>query len=131
MAIVNNTPQNTRELKDALLSKAATLATGVTTGIDLVQSTPYPTTEQVVLNVYNGALAGTNTTAAFWVQDSADNSTFTSLSTLGSVTKTVPTNAAASKVASFSLPPGTRQYVRVSSSLSGATTGDFTASIMF
>ena len=132
MSLASNNPTNQRQLNDANFVSAVSLATGTSTAFNLVSAAPYPTTEQIVLEIDTGVLAGTNTTAAFAVQDSADGVTFTSVSTLGSITKTVPTTTpATASLASWLLPPSIKQYVRVSSSLSGATTGNFTASLSF
>jgi hypothetical protein len=132
MSLVNNAPTNQRLLTDLTFVKSATLATGVAGSIDLVQSVPYPTTEQVVLNVTTTILSGSNTTATFTVQDSADNSSFSNVGLLGAkaVTVTSP-GVVGAVVASYALPVNVRQYVRVSSSISGATTGGFTSSLAF
>lgn len=135
MSLVGNTPTNKRLLNDYNLVAATALVAGgvAASSFNLVQGTPYPTTEQIVLKVDTGILSGSNTTAAFTVQDSADNSTFADVAALGSVTKTVATPgvASAASVAQWLLPPTVKQYVRVSCSLSAATTGNFTASLAF
>lgn len=134
MSLASNTPYNKRLLNDANFVAATTLVAGgvAASSFNLVQSTPYPTPEQIVLKVDTGGLTGSNTTAAFTVQDSADNSSFTNVAILGSVNQTVPTTApATASVAQWLLPPTIKQYVRVSCSLSAATTGNFTASLAF
>jgi len=134
MSLASNTPYNARLLNDYNFVAATLLVAGgvAASSFNLVQALPYPTPEQTVLKVDTGALAGTNTTAAFTVQDSADNSTFANVASLGSVTKTVPTTAVAvAGLATWLLPPTIKQYVRVSCSYSGATTGNFTASLAF
>lgn len=135
MSLAGNTPTNKRLLTDRNFVAATTLvAPGiVAASFNLVQGTPYPTPEQIVLKVDTGILSGSNTTAAFSVQDSADNSTFTDVAVLGSVLKTVATPGvvSATSVAQWLLPPTIKQYIRVSCSYSAATTGNFTASLVF
>lgn len=135
MSLAGNTPNNNRLLNDYNFVSAKALVAGagaVAGSFDLVQATPYPTPEQYVLKVDTGAMAGSNTTVSFTVQDSADNSTFANVSALGALTQTVPTTApATASVASWLLPPTIRQYVRVSASVSASTTGNYTASLSF
>jgi hypothetical protein len=135
MSLASNKPNNQRLLNDYNFVAATLLVAGgvAASSFNLVQGTPYPTPEQIVLKVDTGVLSGSNTTAAFTVQDSADNVTFANVTTLGSISKTVgtPGVASAANVASWLLPPAIKQYVRVSCSLSAATTGNFTASLAF
>lgn len=133
MSLASNTPTNQRALKDGTFVKVASSlggTSGATAGFNLVQSLPYPTTEQVVLKVETTALAGSNTTASFFVQESEDNSTYTNIAEFATQTLTVPTTRAATTY-NYILPPDVKQYVRVSSSVSGATTGGYTASLAF
>lgn len=134
MSLAGNIPTNNRLLNDYTFISAQALAAAgaIASSFNLVQATPYPTPEQYVLKVDAGAMAGSNTTVSFTVQDSADNSTFANVSSLGTLTQTVPTTAPrTASVASWQLPPTVRQYVRVSASNSATTTGNYTASLSF
>ena len=135
MSLASNTPTNQRLLNDGNFVSPTALAAGgvVATSFNLVQGTPYPTTEQIALKLDFATMSGSTTTATFTVQDSADNVTFTSVATLAAVTKVVTTPGVypTGSAVSILLPPNVKQYVRVSASLSGATTGAFTASLAF
>lgn len=120
----DNYPVNSRYLVDAAKVATGTLGASTTvsnTGvIDLQNITPYPTTETINVSVGYAASANGNASAAngvIYLQDSADNTTFANISTLG----TVPIVEAAALVAAsytFKLPPGCRRYIKACSKTS-------------
>lgn len=119
-----NQPFNSRILQDATMKATGTLpASGTTSNtgvIDLQVATPYPVTEVINVQVSYGASANGNASNAngtIILMDSADNSTFANISTLG----TVPVVQAAGVVAAsytFKLPPGCRRYIKARSAIS-------------
>lgn len=141
MSLASNLPYNNRILTDPNYVKAANLKSAVvTSGLDFVQVTPYPTTEQVILRADLSALTSTldaGLTASVAWQDSADNSSFAVVPQLAGFT----TNGTASLSAVNQLvllPPTSRRYVRLAVTLtdsgSNATTnvtGSVTASVLF
>ncbi len=119
MGLQTGSVENSRRLNDANFVTSASIWAPLASW-NLVQATPFPTTENVQLEVFTTSSIGF--TASFTVQDSADNSTFANVTQLNSVTL----QATGSAFTSFGLPPTLRQYVRVSSSVtvgSGSYTG--------
>jgi hypothetical protein len=123
-------PRNTQ---DALLTITRALpgsgATVTSTSIDLGQITADSVNELVdlLLSVPAVPSLANAETLTCTIQDSADNSTFAAINTLGTL---VLTGAGGVGVAAtsrrYKLPPATRRYVRVSivgSASSGANTG--------
>ena len=120
----DNYPANSRILEDASKIATGTLGANTTvsnTGvIDLQTVAPYAVTETINVSVGYSASANGNASAAngvIYLQDSADNTTFANISTLG----TVPIVEAAALVAAsytFKLPPGCRQYIKACSKTS-------------
>ena len=120
-------PANTRLFVDALKVATGTLPATATTSntgvIDLQNITPYPTTETINVGVSWTASANGNVSAAngsVTLYDSADNSTFAQVVTIG----TAPIVAAAtiaSGSATFKLPPGCRRYIMASSTAPAGT----------
>jgi hypothetical protein len=116
-----NYPFNSRILEDALMKATGTLPSAAApsnTGvIDLQQITPYATTETINVSVdYTASANGnaSNANGTIILMDSADNSTFTNIATLG----TVPIVEAATVAAAsytFKLPPGCRRYIKARS----------------
>jgi len=129
MSLTTNTPYNSRLLLDANYIAATSSANTIFNSFNLVQAVPYPTTEVVILNVSTPSLSGSNTTASFLVQDSADNTTFAAVAALSPQNINAVSGSAAS--VSWLLPPTVRQYVRVTGSVSGTVSGAVTASLEF
>lgn len=121
---------NGRLLQDGYyVSTTAVSASGFVGGtFNLVQAVPYPTTEEITLNLLTSNLsASNNTTAAFWFQDSIDGVNWSNISQFASITSNITATGGNGPVsASVLLPPNVEQYVRVSCSVS---TGTITASI--
>lgn len=121
MALANSAPVNTRAVIDVNYKVTAALpvagANTNTSGLDLIQATPFPTTQYCIAQVLVAAsTAGANNKNINVVlQDSANNVTFANIALLANPLVTVTDNngggwAAAS--ANVTLPPSTRQYVR-------------------
>lgn len=115
--------QASRLIRDAGLSANVALPNAANTvntaGVDLGATTPFPTTEGFQVRLTTDVATGANSkNINVIVQDSADNSTFANIAGMGSVPHT---GNAANHIATntiFSLPPGTRRYVR------GSATGE-------
>ncbi len=80
MAVATGNPINQRRLIDATyrtsIALPATATTANTNGLDLIQSTPYPTTERIIVNVAISAANGANNkNLNVRLQYSTDNST--------------------------------------------------------
>jgi len=130
-----------RAIQDAVLLTSNTALPNAantvnTNGIDLGVTQLYPATEKVMLKVITGQSTGANSkNITLSVQDSADNSTFANIATLGATV--IAGNAAnyPSSVTNVALPPGTRRYVRVSATgeANGGNAADnnLTAQIVF
>lgn len=140
MAVSNAAPVNQRNLKDANFIKNVALPnaanTVTTNGMDLVQATPYPVTEKVVLQINTTQSTGANSkNINVVIQDSADNSSFTNIATLA--VKVIAGNAAnyPSSSTNYSLPINTRRYVRASATGEAnggdASDGTLTAQLLF
>jgi hypothetical protein len=133
--VPDNYPANSRILLDASKIGTGTLgastAVSNTTVIDLYNITPYPTTETINVNVGYAASANGNVNAAngvIYLQDSADNTTFANIATLG----TVPIVEAAALVAAdytFKLPPACRRYIKACSK-TGTGAGNYADSTL-
>lgn len=111
-------PVSERRLIDASLTETVALPSGATTAntaaIDLGQATPFPITESFHVKLSSGAATGANNkNITIKVQDSADNSTFANIASVGALTVT-DANGAGYSAASLtvSLPPTTRRYIR-------------------
>jgi len=134
-----NFPTNTRSILDAnyiittaLPNAASTTVNGTSMDLgDALAGTPFPTTESVNYVVLAPALTTTilpdTRTMTYTVQDSADNSSFAAIATLGTSVQTGAGGVgAAAATYTYKLPPGTRRYVRLSIA-SGASTTDASA----
>lgn len=136
MALASNNPYNSRLLEDANYVKSASLQTAVVTaGLDFVQASPYPTTEQVILqadmSALTSTLAGGITASVSW-QDSADNSSFAAISKLAAYTSKGTASIAAISGKQVLLPPDVKRYVRLAAAFTdpaGAATTNYTGSI--
>ena len=110
--------QSLKETFDVVVSLAGTarIATANGTGVDLQ---PYNAGTIVVVPV-----SWTDGTHALTVQESDDNSTFTNVAA-GQLDGTMPTLSGAGGVSTISRVGylGTKRYIRVVSTVSGATTG--------
>lgn len=114
-------PVNERSLKDATLIVSAALPNAANTvntnSIDLGNATPFPTTTAFNVQIVTTAATGANTkNLNIVIQDSADNSTFANIATLGAPTVRIAeaNSAYAATTVNVALPPGTRRYVRAS-----------------
>lgn len=112
-----NYPANTRILADASLirTKAMPAAAGTanTPGLDLGVATPFPTTETININVTAGASAtGNSVNGTIVLQDSADNSAFTNIATLGTTTVVDSGSATTAVDVTYKLPVGCKRYIR-------------------
>lgn len=123
MALAPNKPTNVRLIKDGYLVSTKALPVAANTvnlnGIDLVQATPYPTTEKIVVNVSTAAATGTANSKNINVvlQDSADNTTFTNIAELANPVLRVTDDggsATAAGSANVLLPPAVKRYIRAS-----------------
>ncbi len=118
MSVANGTPSNFRGVLDANYITNIALPTAGSTangnGLDLVQPTPYPVTERVVAQIVTTAGNGANNkNITFYLQDSANNSTFANIAGLGTQIQTDANNGGyAASTMNWSLPPATRRYVR-------------------
>lgn len=141
MSLASNNPFNSRNLRDANYIKSSSLQTSlVTPSLDFIQATPYPTTEQVILQATLGATTTTlanGVTASIAWQDSADNSSFSNITQLGSFA-VIGTTTLAATSQQVLLSPSVRRYVRVAATFtdSGSNsttnyTGSLTASALF
>jgi hypothetical protein len=122
-----NYPANSRILVDAAKVATGTLPATATTSntgvIDLQNITPYPTTETINVGVAWTASANGNASAAngsIVLYDSADNSSFAAISTLGSVPIVSAATIAAGSY-TFKLPPGCRRYIMAVSTMAAGT----------
>ena len=133
-------PANTRILTDAAklvtVSLPASAATANTAAIDLQNITPYPTTETINVNVSATASAnGNSVNGTIVLQDSGDNSSFTTIAVAWSsiATVTVPIVQGASSTVAVStdgkLPITCRRYVRAQAVLP-ANTADLSDSTL-
>lgn len=132
MSLAPSTPFNSRILVDYNYNTSASVpstqpvdptsasvaASGSLTALDLIQATPYPTTEVINFKVFQTALTGVTGSAlayTYTLQDSANNVTFADIPTLAPMSGAVvsgTTSAATSAV--YKVPPVCRRYVRVS-----------------
>jgi hypothetical protein len=113
----NNYPTNARNLVDTNFTTnvalPATATTANTNAFDLQQTTPYPTTESIDVAVLTSASAsGNSVNSLVYLQDSADNSTFTNVTTLGTVKVVQGSGSTAATSNYFKLPRGAQRYVR-------------------
>lgn len=120
MSLANAAPVNTRAIRDinyianiALPNAANTVNTA---GLDLIQATPYPTTEYVIAQVNSiGGNGANNKNINIVLQDSADNVTFANVALVAAPLLAVADNNGggfANGAANILLPPGTRRYIR-------------------
>jgi hypothetical protein len=112
----NNAPANTRILVDGTMTASVALpaatGTAVTAGLNLQNATPFPTTETINVSLSTSASAnGNSVNGTAWLQDSADNSSFANIVTLGTVNLVNGDSSQAAQSFTFKLPPGCRQYI--------------------
>lgn len=120
MSLANNAPVNTRSIRDinyiANIALPVAANTVNTNALDLIQATPYPTTQYVIAQVLTGASNATANSKNINVvlQDSADNVTFANIALLANPLLTVTDNGGTTPAGSASvlLPPSVRRYVR-------------------
>jgi hypothetical protein len=107
-----------------------------TNGIDLGETRPCLPGEQYQVKISTTAgTAANNKNITIVVQDSADNSTFANIATLGSTLINEGSSSYAATTAYYSLPSITRRYVRASASGEAdggnAADGTLTLSLVF
>lgn len=116
-----NTPVNARQLIDGIYVVAASLPNAAntvnTSGLDLLQATPYPTTDRVDVNiVITPGLGNNNKNINYVLQDSADNGNWTNVKFLAAplfqVTDNTNTNVNSANVV-VKLMPGGQRYIRL------------------
>jgi hypothetical protein len=124
-----NAPNNARQLIDGIYVVTANLPNAANTvnssGLDLLQATPYPTTDRVDVNIVVTAGVGANNKNINYVlQDSADNVTFANVVYLAAplfqVLDNGNTNVNSANVV-VKLQPGGRRYIRIQAT--GETNG--------
>lgn len=114
-------PQNQRLLLDqnyivtALLPNAANTVS--TSGIDLLQAVPYPTTDRIDVNIISTPGAGTNNkNINYFLQESSDNVNWTNCTYLAAplfqVLDNGNTNTNAANIF-VKLQPGAKRYLRL------------------
>jgi hypothetical protein len=132
--------QANRNISDLDLSVNVALPNAANTvntnGIDLGAVTPFPLTENFQVRVSTTAGTGANDkNVTIVLQDSADNSTFVNIATLGTTVINEGSSAYAATTAYYSLPTITRRYVRGSASGEAnggnAADGTLTVSLRF
>lgn len=127
-------PTTTRNLKDATLAVTAALPNAGNTvnsnGIDLGSTAPYPVTEKFTVKISTTAANGSNSkNINIRIMDSADNTTFANVATIGNPVLRVTDNANAgfpAGAATIQLPPGIQRYIRATA-LGEANGGDASA----
>ena len=133
----------TRTIQDGTLTTTANFANAANTStnaIDLGADTPWPAIEQVgvIISTTNAAAnSGNAAVITLYVQDANVNlaANFATIATMPSVQ--INSNGAVFPVttANLSLPPGTRQYIRVFAALTGgdgnAYAGTVTMKLVF
>jgi hypothetical protein len=116
-----NAPVNARSLIDQLYVVTASLPNAAntvnTSGLDLLQATPYPTTDRVDVNILiTAGLSNNNKNINYVLQDSADNITFANVVYLATplfqVSDNTNTNFNSANV-TVKLQPGGRRYLRL------------------
>jgi hypothetical protein len=118
--VTNAGPVNTRAIRDinyiANIALPVAANTVNTNSLDLIQATPYPTTQYVIAQVLTGAsnASANNKNINVVLQDSADNSNFANIALLAAPLLTVTDNTGNTPAgaANVLLPPGVRRYVR-------------------
>lgn len=140
MAVANANPVNTRAVRDEnYIVTVSAISAGNTSGINLVQATPYPTTETVIAqvlltggnggNVMNTVLQHTNDNAAApGTPDGANWANIPQLSAPfgGGNAFTDPT----SNISAL-LPPNVKQWVRCQVVSAATTAGTVTFQLLF
>lgn len=120
MSLANNAPVNTRAVRDinyiANIAMPNAANTVNTAGLDLIQATPYPTTEYVIAQILTSAGNGANNkNVNVVIQDSADNVTFANIALFAAPILTVTDNNGGGYPvgsANVLLPPSARRYIR-------------------
>ena len=116
-----NAPVNQRQLIDGIYVVTASLPnaanTVYTSGLDLLQSTPYPTTDRVDVNIISaGGLGNNNKNINYFLQESSDNGNWTNCAYLKApLFQTIDngnTNTNAANVV-VKLQPGALRYLRL------------------
>ena len=131
MAVSNGTPQNSRPILDQNYIASVALPNAAntvnTSGLDLVQATPYPTTDRIDVQILTaGGNGANNKNINCRIMDSADNITFTNVAIFANpILQTVDNNGAGYNNANviFKLPPNIRRYIRATA-LGEANGGD-------
>lgn len=128
-----NTPYNYPLVQDANYSVAvnniSASATVTSSYMDFTTATPFPSTENFVVNVYFSALTNTANSAVISasLQESADTINWTNVASLASPIITTTDNgagAAPAAIVGVQLQPAAKRYLRLSvTTPTGGTTG--------
>jgi len=143
MSVANGSPINVRALLDQNYIATCNLPIGsannTTAVFDLIQATPYPTTDRIDIQfVVTASVGANNRNMNFAIQDSNDNSNWQNanyfIAPLFSITDNNGAGSAATNV-TIKLQPGSRRYIRafVVGESGGASTsnGTVTAQVLF
>ena len=120
LTLSNAAPVNTRAMLDATYVVVTNIPgagnQANSNAMDLIQATPYPTTEYVQLQVLSaGGNGANNKNCNYTLQDSADNVTFANVALVGNpLLRVTDQNGSNYNTVSASilLPPSIRRYVR-------------------
>lgn len=120
LTLANNSPVNTRAVRDinyianiALPNAANTVNTNA---LDMIQATPFPTTETITVNILStGGNGSNNKNVNIILQDSADNVTFANIAVFATpLLQVVDNNGGGLNNGNLEvlLPPTVRRYIR-------------------
>jgi len=136
MSVANGNPINARALLDqnfiATCNLPITTANNSTSAFDLIQATPYPTTDRVDWQIVVGASVGANNkNMNFYAQGSNDNSNWTNLNWLATPLFQITDNngaGSAAKTVTIKMQPDCPRYIRmyVVGEANGAATSNAT-----
>lgn len=137
-------PQNQRQLLDQNFIVTAAMPNAAntvnTSGLDLVQATPYPTTDRVDVQILcNGLGVGANNkNVNFRLQDSADNGNWTNVAIFANpILQTVDNNNTFFNPVNviFKLGPASQRYIRAvalgEANGGNASAGTFSLQLLF
>lgn len=143
MAVSNGTPNNARALLDQNYIASAALPNAAntvnTSGLDLVQATPYPTTDRIDVQIVTTGGNGANSkNINFRLMGSTDNSSFTNIATFANpLLQTVDNSGAGYNNANIivKLPPSCPRYIRATAlgeaNGGDASNGSFVVQLLF
>lgn len=142
--LTNTLPFNQRELLDENFIVTASLPNAAntvnTSGLDLVQATPYPTTDRIDVNILcNGLGVGANNkNINFRLQDSPDNTNWTNVAVFANPIVQTNDNGNTFMNATgiiFKLAPTSQRYIRAvalgEANGGNSSAGTFTLQLLF